>query len=196
MSSIFGAGLSSSSSSGSNPIASWIGDAFTAIQNQSSMGGIMGALQSMSANHGKAGSLIGETNTAANNFSLIAQNSVSNTSSFYAQIAGQNLQDQQQQQLQASLDALSKQQQMVGVKNMLDPVIYFSNGSTLDTTSNIMTMPDGTQYDVTTGAKYVDPSSIIELANGAYLNTSTNIMTMSDGTQIDTITGLKVSTTA
>ena len=59
-----------------------------------------------------------------------------------------------------------------------------------------MTMPDGTQYDTTTGAKYVDPASIIQMANGAYLNTKTNILTMADGTQIDTVTGLKVSATA
>ena len=57
-------------------------------------------------------------------------------------------------------------------------------------------MPDGTQYDTTTGAKYVDPASIIQMGNGAYLNTKTNILTMSDGTQIDTVTGLKVSPTA
>ena len=82
---------------------------------------------------------------------------------------------------------------MVQPKNVLDPFIYFPDGSTIDTNSNIMTMPDGTQYDTTTGAKYVDPASIIQMANGAYLNTKTNILTMPDGTQIDTVTGLKVS---
>jgi hypothetical protein len=57
-------------------------------------------------------------------------------------------------------------------------------------------MPDGAQYDATTGAKYVDPASIIQLANGAYLNTKSNILTLPDGTQIDTVTGLKISVTA
>jgi hypothetical protein len=85
---------------------------------------------------------------------------------------------------------------MVQPKSMLDPFIYFPDGSTIDTVNNIMTMPDGTQYDTTTGAKYVDPASIQQLGNGAYLNTKTNIMTMADGTQIDTITGLAVSSTA
>jgi hypothetical protein len=94
------------------------------------------------------------------------------------------------------LNQLSAQQAMVPVKNVLDPVIFFSNGSTLDTTSNILTMSDGTQYDTTTGAKYVDPASIVQMANGAYLNTQSNILTMPDGTQIDTVTGLKVSVTA
>jgi hypothetical protein len=59
-----------------------------------------------------------------------------------------------------------------------------------------MTRPDGTQYDTTTGAKYVDPTFIIQMANGAYLDTKNNILTLGDGTQIDTVTGLKVSTTA
>jgi len=98
--------------------------------------------------------------------------------------------------MQDAMDQLAAQQQMVPVKNVLDPVMYFPNGSTLDTTSNILTMPDGTQYDTTTGAKYVDPASIIQMANGAYLNTQSNILTMPDGTQIDTVTGLKVSVTA
>ena len=61
--------------------------------------------------------------------------------------------------------------------------------------SGYMTRPDGTQYDTTTGAKYVDTSSIVQMANGAYLNTKTNILNMPDGSQIDTVTGLKVSVT-
>jgi uncharacterized membrane protein len=157
----------------------------------------MGALQNMSSSHGKvsASSLMANSTTAANNFALISQNSVSSTSSFYAQIAAQNQSDQANQQLQQALDSLNKQQQMVSQQNTLPPVIYFSDGSSIDTNSHIMTMANGTQYDVTTGAKYVDPADILEMANGAYLNTSTHIMTMSDGTQVNTITGLKVSTT-
>jgi len=58
-----------------------------------------------------------------------------------------------------------------------------------------MTMSDGTQYDTTTGAKYVDPASIQQLGGGAVLNTKTNIMTLADGTQIDTVTGLTVTPT-
>ena len=81
-------------------------------------------------------------------------------------------------------------------KNVLDPTIFLSNGATIDTNSNIMTMADGTQYDTTTGAKYVDPASIIQMANGAYLDTKNNILTLADGTKIDTVTGLKISTTA
>ena len=76
------------------------------------------------------------------------------------------------------------------------PFVYLSDGSTIDTERNIMTRADGTQYDIATGANYVDPASIIQMANGAYLNTKTNILTLPDGTQIDTVTGLKVSTTA
>jgi hypothetical protein len=83
----------------------------------------------------------------------------------------------------------------VPAKNV-NPFVYLPDGSTIDTVSNIMTRSDGTQYDITTGAKFIDPADVIQMANGAYLNTKTNILTMSDGTQIDTVTGLKVSTTA
>ena len=85
---------------------------------------------------------------------------------------------------------------MVQPKNMLDPFIYFSDGSSIDTNNNILTKSDGTQIDITTGAKVIDSASIMQLANGAYLDTKNNIMTMPDGTQIDTVTGLKISVTA
>ena len=85
---------------------------------------------------------------------------------------------------------------MVQPTNVLDPVIYFPDGSTIDTNSNIMTMANGTQIDTTTGTKVIDTSSIMQLANGAYLDTQDNIMTMPDGTQIDTVTGLTISVTA
>ena len=57
-------------------------------------------------------------------------------------------------------------------------------------------MPDGTQYDTTTGARYFDPSYMIQMANGAYLDTKNNILTLADGTQVDTVTGLKLSVEA
>ena len=75
-------------------------------------------------------------------------------------------------------------------------MIYFSDGSFLDTEKNILTRTDGTQIDTTTGTTYVDPGSIVQMANGAYLDTKNNIMTLSDGTKIDVITGLLISTTA
>jgi hypothetical protein len=75
----------------------------------------------------------------------------------------------------------------------LDPVIYFNDGSSIDTTNNIMTMSNGTQIDTTTGLRYTDPASLISMANGAYLDTKNNILTMADGTRIDTITGLKIT---
>jgi len=75
----------------------------------------------------------------------------------------------------------------------LDPVIYFEDGSSLDTTSNILTMSNGKQIDTTTGLEYHDPKDIVSMANGAYLDTKNNILTMSDGTKVDTITGLKIT---
>jgi hypothetical protein len=72
----------------------------------------------------------------------------------------------------------------------LDPFVYFSDGSSLDTTKNILTLATGSQIDITTGLSYVDPSSLIQLANGAYLDTAKNILHESDGTQIDATTGI------
>jgi hypothetical protein len=75
----------------------------------------------------------------------------------------------------------------------LDPIIYFGDGSNIDTTSNVLTLLNGTQIDITTGQEVVDLSSIINLANGAYIDTKKNIMTLPDGTKIDTVTGLRIT---
>lgn len=174
-------------SSGISP--SWLSDAFTSMRNSMSQGGIMGALQS-SASGGSLSSLI---QSSASTFATISQNSVSAGSNLAAQIASQTLQQRQQDQLQKALDGLQQTQQMVQPTNVLDPYIYFSDGSSIDTNGNILTKSDGTKIDITTGTEVVDPSSIIQMANGAYLNTSTNVLTMSDGTKIDTVTGLLVS---
>jgi hypothetical protein len=189
MTSIIGAGVGSASA----PKSNWLADTMTAIQNSANPAGILGALSNMG--DGSLSSFIGQTTAAANNFATIAQSNLSSTSAFYAQLASQNQQQHQQDQLKKALDQLNQTQTMIQPKNTLDPLIFFPDGTTIDTSSNIMTKPDGTQYDVTTGAKYVDPASIIQMANGAYLNTSTNVLTLGDGTQIDTITGLNVSTT-
>ena len=153
----------------------------------------------MLANSGGDGSInsfLGLSSTNANNFALISQNSVINASSLIAQEAAQNQQAAAQKRLQDVASQLAATRQMVQPTNTLDPFIYLPDGTTVDTNSNIMTRPDGTQYDTISGAKYVDPASIIQMANGAYLDTKNNIMTEPDGTQIDINTGLKISVTA
>jgi hypothetical protein len=149
-----------------------------------------------SGGDGSVSSFLGASSTTANNFALISQSSVTNSGSLVAQMASQNLQKANAKKLQDAMNQLSATQQTVQSKNTLAPFIYFANGSSLDTNSNILTMSDGTQYDSTTGAKYVDPASIIQMANGAYLDTKNNILTMADGTRVDTVTGLKISVTA
>ena len=149
-----------------------------------------------SGGDGSINSFLSQSASMASDLATISQTSVTNAGSLIAQIAATNQQQKNAQKLNDALNQLSETQQMVLPKNVLDPTIYFANGSTLDTTSNILTMPDGTQYDTTTGAKYVDPASIMQLGNGAYLNTQTNILTMADGTQINTVTGQTVSATS
>jgi hypothetical protein len=177
------------------PSSNWIADTMTAIQNSQNQGGLLGMLQNAGGD-GSINSFLGQSSNTANAFATISQTSVTNSGSLFAQIAAQNEQQANAKKLQDSLAQLSAQQQMVQPKSMLDPFIYFPNGSSIDTIKNILTMPDGTQYDTTTGAKYVDQASIVQMANGAYLNTKSNILTMADGTEIDTVTGLKVSVTA
>jgi hypothetical protein len=174
----------------------WLKDTYTAIQNSNNSGGLLGMLSSAASNDGSLSSFLSSSTTTANNFALISQNSVTNASSLFAQIASQNQKTADTKKLQDALASLSQSQQAVQPKNVLDPIIFFADGSTIDTNSNILTMADGTQIDTTTGTKVIDTSSIIQMANGAYLDTKNNILTMSDGSKIDTVTGLKISVTA
>jgi hypothetical protein len=178
----------------SGAVSSWLGDTLTAIQNSQQSAGILGALAS--PNDGSLGSFLSQGSQIAGNFATIAQTSVTNASAFYAQIASQNHDDRTKAAIQKVLADLSATQNQVKPHNTLDPVIFLGDGTTIDTENNIMTKPDGTQYDTVTGALYVDPSSVIQMANGAYLDTQNNIMTLPDGTKIDTVTGLKISTSA
>jgi len=178
----------------SSKTSNWINDTMTAIQNEASQGGLLGMLQNAGGD-GSISSFLGQSSSTANNFATISQTSVTNAGSLVAQIASTQQQQARAKKMQDALNQLSATKNMVQPKNTLDPFIYFSDGTTIDTNNNIMTKPDGTQYDTTTGAKYVDPASIIQMANGSYLDTKNNILTMSDGTQIDTVTGMKVSVT-
>ena len=188
-------GISYSSLFSTSATSNWIADTMTAIQNQASQGGLLGMLQNAGGD-GSINSFLGQSSTIANNLATISQSSVTNAGTLYAQMAATKQQQAAAKKLQDSMNELATQQKMVKPTNTLAPFIYLADGTSIDTTNNIMTMPDGTQYDTTTGAKYVDPTSLIQMANGAYLNTKTKILTMSDGTQIDTVTGLKISTTA
>jgi hypothetical protein len=183
---VFNSPLASSTSS------NWLAESFSAIKSSQNSGGMLGALENVS--NGSVGSFLSQASDFSNSLQLISQNSVTNAGSFYSQIAQQNDQAAANQKLQQALDDL--QSTTAQPQNVLPSTIFFQNGSSLDTTSNILTMPDGTQYDTVTGARYFDPSYMIQMANGAYLDTKDNILTLSDGTQIDTVTGLKLSVEA
>ena len=188
-------GISYSSIYSTSATSNWIADTMTAIQNQQNEGGLLGMLDNAGGD-GSISSFLSRSSNNANALATISQTNVTNAGSLFAQIAAANQQQERAKKLQESLDQLAALQQIVKPKSLLDPFIYFPDGTSIDTTNNILTMPDGTQYDTATGAKYVDPTSLIQMGNGAYLNTKTNILTMTDGTQIDTVTGLKVSVTA
>ena len=174
----------------------WLADTYTAIQNSKNSGGLLGMLDNARGSDGSLKSYLRSTANAANAFALISQNTVSGAGSLYAQIASQREKEADEKKLQQALDELAATKQMVQPENVLDPFIYFDDGSVIDTNSNILTTKDGKQIDITTGLEVVDSASIIQLANGAYLNTKSNILTLPDGTQIDIVTGLKISVTA
>jgi hypothetical protein len=169
----------------------WLSDTFNAIDSSMSSDGMMGALQNSKNEMGSVRTAL--QNNAINSNAFMTISSTTTQAMF----------DLTFKQAQAALDkraqlqlgrALALQPSQPKVEAKLDPMIFFENGSTLDTVNNILTMSDGSQLDATTGLEYVAPESLIQFGNGSYLNTKTNIMTMTDGTRIDTVTGLKITT--
>ena len=172
--------------------SNWLKEAQESIAASQSPGGLLGALQDARGNPGSLKTFLAKGQNNSNNLALIAQNSQTSAGALAAQMASAAAQ-KRQSELIALAQKLNPQQTNFNPPAGLDPVIYFENGSSLDTGSNIMTLSNGIQIDTTTGLQYHDPATIISMANGAYLDTKNNILTMSDGTRIDTVTGLKIT---
>lgn len=176
----------------------WLADTVSNIKKSEQQGGLLGMLSAAasSGNDSVTTKFLNNSLSAANTFATISQGSVTNASSLIAKIASQRQQKDQAKKLDDAFKSLQDSQKMVSRKNVLDSFIYMPDGSFIDTTNNLMTMANGDQFDITTGAKYVDPTMIIQMANGSYLDTKNNILTMADGTRIDSVTGIKLSVTA
>jgi hypothetical protein len=170
----------------------WLKEAQDSLAAAESPGGMMGALQDARSGSSSIKAFLAKSQNTSYSLAQIAQNSQQSAGALAAQMsaaANQKLRDERV----ALAQKMNPQQTNYNPPAELDPVIYFEDGGSIDTTSNILTMSNGTQIDTTTGLQYHDPGSIVSMANGAYLDTQNNILTMSDGTQIDAVTGLKIT---
>jgi hypothetical protein len=173
--------------------ANWLANTVVAIQSQSDSG-LIGSLANAAKNKpGSIGAFLNSTRASATDMVTISQGAVTNATQLALARGDAVTKARADAATQKALDDLAAVSNSVQPKNVLDSIIYFDDGSTIDTNQNIYTRPDGSQYDAVTGAPYVDPANIVQMANGAYLNTLNNIMTMPDGTQIDVVTGLNVN---
>ena len=180
-----------------SPIASstapnWLREAQEALLAAENAGGMMGALQGARSKPGTIKTFLAHSQNNAAALALIAQGNVEAARDLAFKAATDAYNKRVAERLQEARAHAAPQMNYTPPKG-LDSVIYFANGSTLDTVSNILTLSDGTQIDATTGQDYVDESALIRMANGAYLDTKNNILVMADGTKIDTITGLKIT---
>ena len=170
----------------------WLREAQQSIADSASPGGLLDTLQDATAdNPGSIRTFLAKSQNNMYALAQISQSSQSTAGALAAQMsaaANQKLRDERV----ALAQKMNPQQCNYNLPAELDPVIYFENGGSFDTTSNILTMA-GKQFDTTTGLPNHDPNTIIRMANGAYLETKNNILTMSDGAQMDTITGLKIT---
>jgi hypothetical protein len=176
----------------------WVADTMANIKASEQQGGLLGMLSDAASNNGDSVTtkFLKNTVNTANMFATISQGSTTSYSALIAKQVQVRQAEAQKKQLADALKSLQESQSMVQPTNVLDPVIYMADGSTIDTANNIMTMANGDQFDITTGAKYVDPTMVIQMANGSYLDTKNNILTMADGTRIDSVTGINLTKTA
>lgn len=177
--------------------ANWLAGALEDIRNSQLVGGMMGALGTAAKSKpGSISSFLNNNSTLSTQFALINQNSTVSATTLALQMGDAVKQAAADAKMKKAIEDFSAASHAVQPKNVLDPVIYFEDGSTLDTNANILTNSKGKKFDALTGRPYTDPAAIIQMANGAYLDTMNNILTMPDGSQIDTITGLVISVTA
>jgi hypothetical protein len=172
--------------------SNWLKEAQESLLSAANPGGLMGALQNARHANGSIKSFLANSQRTAANLAFVSMNSVEAAGELAAQMASAAIEKRIAERLAAAQN-LSKPQKNYTPPRGLDPVIYFANGSTLDTTRNILTLSDGKQIDATTGRDYVDESAVIRMANGAYLDTKNNILVLADGTKIDTITRLIIT---
>lgn len=173
----------------------WLADTAARIKASEEQGGLLGMLSNAAATNGDGVTtkFLKNSRAAANMFATISQTGTTSSTALIVKRAVARQAEEQQKKMQAAMEALQKQQSQIQPKNVLNSFIYMPDGSFIDTVSNLMTMVNGDQYDITTGAKYVDPKLVIQMANGSYLDTKNNILTMADGTRIDAVTGIKLS---
>lgn len=171
----------------------WLKEAQSSLAASETPGGMMGALQDARANNpASIKTFLAKSQNTLYGLSLIAQNSAQSAGALAAQMATAAAQKRASERAALAAKLNPVHTNFTPPKG-LDSVIYFGDGGALDTTTNILTLSNGTQIDATTGLRYVDPKSVVRMANGAYLDTKNNILTMSDGTRIDTISGLTIT---
>jgi len=176
----------------SSTASNWLKEAQDSLAAAETPGGMMGALQDARSGSASIQTFLAKSQNTMYALSQIAQNSQTSSGALAAQMANAVAQ-KRQTELMARAAKLNPQPVNFTPPAGLDPVIYFGDGTTVDTSSNIMTLSSGKQIDTLTGLEYHDPKSIITMANGAYLDTKNNILTTADGTRIDSVTGLKIT---
>ena len=181
------AAVNAASSTASN----WLKEAQESLAAAEAPGGMMGALQDSRAGY-SIKTFLAKSQNNLYALAQIAQNAQTSSSALTVQMSQAAAKKRYDEQVALQVKLNPVHSNYTPPKG-LDPVIYFEDGSSLDTTSNILTMSNGKQIDTTTGLEYHDPKDIVSMANGAYLDTKNNIFHMSDGTQVDTITGLKIT---
>src|ERR1043165_1133661 len=164
------ASVSAASSTSSN----WLKEAQQALADSEQPGGMMGALQDARSGSASIKTFLAKSQNQAYALAQITASNQTSSNALLVQMS-QTAAKKRQDELAALAAKLNPVQTNFTPSQGLDAFIYFEDGSSLDTTNNIMTLSSGKQIDTTTGLEYHDPKDIVIMANGAYLDTKNNI---------------------
>ena len=173
----------------------WLKEAQQSIADSASPGGLLGALQdATAANKGSIRAFLAKSQNNTNAFAQISQSSQSAAGALAAQMSAAA-----NQKLQAERIALAQKMNPLQTNYNppgpdLDPVIYFEDGGSIDTSSNIMTMArrqaDRHHHGPGVSRAGLDHQSWPTAPISTPRTTSSR---SADGTKIDTVTGLTIT---
>ena len=135
----------------SSTAPNWLKEAQESLLLSANPGGLLGALQGAAKSQpGSLKAFLANSQTTANGFALISSSTTQAAFNLALQMSDAAAEKRATDKLNALL-AQNAQPTNYTPPHGLDPVIYFDDGTTLDTVNNILTMADGTKINTITG---------------------------------------------
>jgi hypothetical protein len=159
---------------GDGAAASWLGSAYSSIN--SSSGDWISAAAGGGSSGGTLSNAIGQGSAFANLLASTMQNQITGMGNIAAQQAVLRMQEEQQTKLDQAQSDLNDAQNTISSSSASTGQLTTDSSTTIDLSSNIMTLRDGTTVDITTGLR-VDPVTHLPYSPSYSLTSTPNATT-------------------